>query len=59
MVKNFKSLKINELNLLPKHNWKNKIIKSWQIGEKAAITRLNNFVDTELDGYKEGRNFPH
>ena len=41
------------------NNWKNKIMESWQIGEKAAITRLNNFVDTELDGYKEGRNFPY
>ena len=58
-VKNFKSLKIDELNLLPRHNWKNKIMESWSIGEKAATTRLNQFINNELDGYKEGRNFPN
>ena len=58
-VKNFKSLKIDELNLLPRHNWKNKIIESWSIGEKAATTRLNQFINNELDRYKEGRNFPN
>ena len=46
--------KIDELNLLPRHNWKNKIMESWSIGEKAATTRLNQFINNELDGYKEG-----
>ena len=50
-VKKFRSLKLDDLHLLPRHNWKNKILKSWRIGEKAANTRLNQFIDTELDGY--------
>ena len=31
---------------------------TWQIGEKAAWQRLQQFLDTGLEGYKEGRNFP-
>ena len=57
-IKNFKSLHIDQLNLLPTHSWKEKIFKSWNIGEKAAIKRLNEFIETEIDDYKEGRNFP-
>ena len=58
-VKNFKSLTINNLNLLPDHNWKDKITTSWDVGEEAALSRLDNFIEAELDGYKEGRNFPN
>ena len=54
----FKSLSINQLNLLPAHSWKEKIISSWNVGENAAKNRLNEFVETEIEGYKEGRNFP-
>ena len=57
-VKNFKSLTVNQLNLLPKHSWKEKIINSWKIGEKAANARLNEFIENGLNDYKEGRNFP-
>ena len=57
-VKNFESLSINQLNLLPAHSWKEKIISSWNVGENAAKNRLNEFVETEIEGYKEGRNFP-
>jgi deoxyribodipyrimidine photo-lyase len=57
-VKNFKSLTINQLNLLPKHSWKEKIINSWKIGEKAANARLDEFIENGLNDYKEGRNFP-
>ena len=57
-VKNFKCLTIDQLNLLPKHAWKEKIIETWNIGEKAANKRLDEFVESELNDYKEGRNFP-
>ena len=57
-VKNFKCLTIDQLNLLPKHAWKEKIIETWNIGEKAAKKRLDEFVESELNDYKEGRNFP-
>ena len=57
-VKNFKSLTVNQLNLLPKHSWREKLIKLWSIGEKAANIRLDKFIENEIDDYKEGRNFP-
>ena len=57
-VKNFKCLTIDQLNLLPKHAWKEKIIETWNIGEKAANKRLDEFVESEFNDYKEGRNFP-
>ena len=47
------------MNLLPEHNWKDKIIKKWKIGEDAAQEKLEEFVDNGLDGYKDGRNFPN
>jgi deoxyribodipyrimidine photo-lyase len=57
-IKYFKSLTIDDLDLLPNHNWKDKITNSWNVGEEAALLRLDNFIEAELDGYKEGRNFP-
>ena len=58
-LKKIISIDISDLNLLPEHNWKDKIIKNWKIGEDAAQERLEEFVDNELDGYKDGRNFPN
>ena len=50
--------KLNELNLIPKNNWGDKVICNWDVGEEAANKKLNNFLDNGLEGYKEGRNFP-
>ena len=58
-LQKIKSSDIESLNLLPTHNWKNKIIKKWNVGEKAAEQRLEEFISFELNGYKEGRNFPN
>ena len=49
---------IDSLNLLPKHEWKDKFKNYWNIGEKAAMTKYIHFRDNGLTGYKEGRNFP-
>ena len=57
-IKNFKGLPIDKLDLLPTNSWKEKLINSWNIGEKAAIKRLDDFIENEIDNYKEGRNFP-
>jgi len=57
-IKKFKSSLINDLNLLPSHSWKNKLLINWKVGEKGAQSRLDEFVENELNGYKEGRNFP-
>ena len=58
-LKKIISIDISNLNLLPEHNWKDKIIKKWKIGEDAAQEKLEEFVDNGLDGYKDGRNFPN
>ena len=52
------STDINDLQLLPKISWLAKLESYWQIGEKAAHTRLDSFLESGLDGYKDGRNFP-
>jgi deoxyribodipyrimidine photo-lyase len=49
---------INSLDLLPKHNWKDKLEQYWNIGERAAMDKYERFRDNGLTGYKEGRNFP-
>ena len=58
-LKKITSVDISNLNLLPEHSWKDKIIKEWKIGEDSAQERLEEFVNNELDGYKDGRNFPN
>lgn len=49
---------INDLKLLPKISWHDKLTKSWDIGEEYAHQRLDSFLDEGLNGYKEGRDFP-
>lgn len=49
---------IDALNLLPAIRWDKQLEPHWNIGEKAAQQRLQVFVDEELNGYKNGRNFP-
>ena len=57
-IKNFKSYEISDLNLLPTREWKDDLLTNWDVGEKGAQSRLDEFVENELNGYKEGRNFP-
>ena len=52
------STDINDLKLLAKIPWHDKLTKSWSTGEKAAHKRFDAFLNEDLDGYKEGRNFP-
>ncbi len=55
------SLSIDDLTLLPparENGWEKSIVADWPIGEAGAQERLHDFIDDELKGYKEGRNFP-
>lgn len=49
---------IDKLGLLPSVPWHKTMAATWQIGEKAAWLRLQQFLNAGLQGYKEGRNFP-
>ncbi len=47
------------LSLLPtKIRWDETIVNAWRFGEQAATKVLDEFLETGLNGYKQGRNFP-
>ena len=49
---------IDALGLMPRHAWYRNMQRDWQPGEVGALDRLDDFVDSGLPGYKEGRNRP-
>lgn len=49
---------IDELGLLPEIRWDEGLASHWEIGELSAIHQLDSFLDSGLEGYKDGRNFP-
>ena len=51
-------LQLEDLRLLPNHDWKNKIESHWTMGESAANERLEEFVENGIMHYKTGRNYP-
>jgi deoxyribodipyrimidine photo-lyase len=59
LIKDTDSLNINALNLLSlKFDWADTMISHWQVGEEAALERLENFIDNQINDYKTGRDFP-
>ncbi|MCR9212375.1 MAG: DNA photolyase family protein [Proteobacteria bacterium] len=52
------SLSIDDLSLLPDKPWYKTIERSWTIGETGALKALDAFLEENLSGYREGRNFP-
>ncbi|HEY9684741.1 MAG TPA: deoxyribodipyrimidine photo-lyase [Oculatellaceae cyanobacterium] len=52
------SVAVDDLRLLPKIDWDTGIRKSWEPGEKGALKRLDEFLDSRLYDYKDGRNIP-
>lgn len=49
---------VDDLNLLPTPRWDKKMEEFWDISESGAQSRMQDFIDDDLKGYKEGRNFP-
>jgi len=49
---------VDALALLPERSWSNSMIGHWDIGEEAAQQRLHDFLQSGVEHYKEGRNFP-
>lgn len=52
------SINLNELELLPKHNWADNFTKYWQPGEKNAQEKLKIFLENNIENYKKNRDFP-
>lgn len=54
-----KSEKLKDWNLLPeKPDWAGGLRERWNPGEEGAWTRLDEFLETELEDYAEGRDRP-
>lgn len=49
---------IDDLGLLSTFDWYGKLSQYWTVGEDAAQHRLQEFVEEDMEGYQEGRNFP-
>lgn len=52
------SLALDELGLMPKIKWYERMDSFWTPGEKGAKRRLEDFLETGLCGYREDRNRP-
>lgn len=53
------SLEVDQLDLLPhRPNWAQPIINEWSFGEKAALEKLNDFVEKYIHQYDVNRNRP-
>ena len=50
--------RLEELNLEPSIRWDSGIKKTWQVGEDAAVSKLESFIRNGLQRYKIGRDFP-
>ena len=50
---------INDVLPLPSLPWANSIIKGWDISESGAQSVWTSFLNSGMDDYKEGRNFPN
>ena len=49
---------IDTLRLLPDIRWDKKLAPRWEIGEQAAVKRLDTFLRLSLPNYAQGRDFP-
>ena len=49
---------LNDMRLLPSLPWANAMMSHWHVGERAAHTALQVFLENGLTSYKEKRNHP-
>lgn len=54
----YNKTELEDLNLIPKHPWAEKIMACWSFGEAAAVKKLLKFIQNNLAGYKQGRDYP-
>lgn len=56
--KKISSLKIDELNLLPRIHWDKGIKNHWKFGCIEAIAKVKSFIKNGVDHYSENRDYP-
>jgi len=52
------SKSLQQLNLIDKHNWHNKLNNYWSPGEQSALQKIETFIDEALISYPTGRDIP-
>ena len=52
------SKSLDDLGLKKEHDWEIKLNDYLQVGEQAALNKLDHFINDGLLNYKEGRDFP-
>ncbi len=52
------SCSLEQLNLLDKHNWHQKLHRYWSPGEESALNQLEHFIETGLEKYSKQRDYP-
>lgn len=52
------AISLESLSLITQADWEKSLSQYWQIGESAAQQRLTDFINSQLDDYKVGRDFP-
>lgn len=57
-IKGKNSVDISKLSLISGFEWYTKIENLWNIGENGAQKSLKKFIETSINDYKDGRNFP-
>lgn len=50
--------RIDDLGLMPLIDWHAGLDEAWQPGQSGAIERLEDFLQSGLEQYKQGRDFP-
>ncbi len=53
------SCALKALNLLPTQSWGKKLEAHWHVGEAAARKKLTLFLNKQLSGYTQNRDYPH
>ncbi|MGY0217291.1 cryptochrome/photolyase family protein [Endozoicomonadaceae bacterium StTr2] len=53
-----KKVSFKQLNLLPEIDWHQPMLQHWDISEQGASRQLEQFLESGLQNYKEGRDFP-
>jgi len=52
------SLDLEELSLLPAHQWAEGLAAEWDATRKGGLGRLRRFIRDDLEGYTESRDYP-
>lgn len=58
LIKDKRSVGLDELKLFPDINWYADMDKLWQPGEKGAHKNFKKFLNSGIKNYKEGRDYP-